>query len=239
MISAVVISPVALQLSCVAALLLTALLAIALSRSERATSIIYGVTLAACVVALLGSLRSLLGAPATPLSLTLPVGLPWLGAHFRLDALASFFLIVVNLGGAAASLYGLGYGHHDPSPHRVLPFYAAFLAGMNLVVLADDAFSYLLCWEFMSLASWALVMAHHREPGNAKAGYVSQVDYDTSSYLKTVQNISAVDVIGGRPREVSVTIDPSALAARGLDPMAVERAIAAAMAQRPDRETTG
>jgi formate hydrogenlyase subunit 3/multisubunit Na+/H+ antiporter MnhD subunit len=43
---------------------------------------------------------------------------------------------------------------------------------MNLVVLADDAFSYLLCWEFMSLASWALVVAHHREPGNAKAGYV-------------------------------------------------------------------
>ena len=54
----------------------------------------------------------------------------------------------------------------------MLPFFPAFLAGMNLVVLADDAFSYLLCWEFMSLASWALVMAHHREPGNAKAGYV-------------------------------------------------------------------
>ena len=104
--------------------------------------------------------------------LTLPIGLPWLGAHFRLDALASLFLVVVNLGGAAASLYGLGYGHHEPAPHRVLPFFPAFLAGMNLVVLADDAFSYLLCWEFMSLASWALVMAHHREPGNAKAGYV-------------------------------------------------------------------
>ena len=102
----------------------------------------------------------------------MPIGLPWLGAHFRLDALASFFLVIVNLGGAAASLYGLGYGHHDPAPHRVLPFFPAFLAGMNLVVLADDAYSYLLCWEFMSLASWALVMAHHREPGNAKAGYV-------------------------------------------------------------------
>jgi formate hydrogenlyase subunit 3/multisubunit Na+/H+ antiporter MnhD subunit len=104
--------------------------------------------------------------------ITLPVGLPWLGAHFRLDALAAFFLVVVNLGGAAASLYGLGYGHHEEAPQRVLPFFPAFLAGMNLVVLADDAFSYLLCWEFMSLASWALVMAHHREPGNAKAGYV-------------------------------------------------------------------
>jgi hypothetical protein len=35
-------------------------------------------------------------------SQTLPIGLPWLGAHFRLDALSAFFLVVVNLGGAAA-----------------------------------------------------------------------------------------------------------------------------------------
>src|SRR6202030_1542191 len=125
-----------------------------------------------CVVALFGSIRWLLGDAQNASALALPIGLPWLGAHFRLDALACFFLFVVNLGGASASLYGLGYGHHEPAPHRVLPFYPAFLAGMNLVVLADDAFSYLLCWEFMSLASWALVMAHHREAGNAKAGYI-------------------------------------------------------------------
>jgi formate hydrogenlyase subunit 3/multisubunit Na+/H+ antiporter MnhD subunit len=43
---------------------------------------------------------------------------------------------------------------------------------MNLVVLADDAFTFLLSWEFMSLASWALVMAHHREQDNARAGYI-------------------------------------------------------------------
>jgi formate hydrogenlyase subunit 3/multisubunit Na+/H+ antiporter MnhD subunit len=104
--------------------------------------------------------------------MTLPVGLPWLGAHFRVDPLSSFFLIVVNLGGAGASLYGLGYGHHDPAPHRVLPFFPAFLAGMNLVVLADDAFTFLVSWEFMSLSSWALVMANHRDPDNRHAGYV-------------------------------------------------------------------
>jgi hydrogenase-4 component B len=165
-------SAVALQMSGVAALLLTAIAAIALGRSARATAIIYGATLAICAAALFGSLRWLLGDTANASMVTLPVGLPWLGAHFRLDALAAFFLVVVNLGGAAASLYGLGYGHHEEAPQRVLPFFPAFLAGMNLVVLADDAFSYLLCWEFMSLASWALVMAHHREPGNAKAGYV-------------------------------------------------------------------
>jgi hydrogenase-4 component B len=165
-------SAVNLQMVCVAGLLGLAVLAVVLSRSKAATAVIYGATLAVSAIALIGSMRSLLGDPANVTALTLPVGLPWLGAHFRLDALASFFLIVVNFGGAAASLYGLGYGHHEATPHRVLPFFPAFLAGMNLVVLADDAFSYLLCWEFMSLASWALVMAHHRETGNAKAGYI-------------------------------------------------------------------
>ena len=165
-------SAVVLQMSCVAGLLAIAVLAIVLSRTASATAVVYGATLAICGVALFGALRWLIGGGTNASSMTLPIGLPWLGAHFRLDALASFFLVVVNLGGAAASLYGLGYGQHDHAPHRVLPFFPAFLAGMNLVVLADDAFSYLLCWEFMSLASWALVMAHHREPGNAKAGYV-------------------------------------------------------------------
>jgi hydrogenase-4 component B len=172
MSSAVVISAVVLQMSCVAGLLAITALAVALSHSKHATVVIYGATLAICVAALFGSLRWLVGDIANSSDVILPIGLPWLGAHFRLDALAAFFLVVVNLGGAAASLYGLGYGHHDPAPHRVLAFFPAFLAGMNLVVLADDAFSYLLCWEFMSLVSWALVMAHHREPGNARAGYV-------------------------------------------------------------------
>ena len=48
----------------------------------------------------------------------------------------------------------------------------AYLAGMNLVVLSDDAFSFLVSWEFMSLSSWALVIAHHWERENLRAGYV-------------------------------------------------------------------
>ncbi len=104
--------------------------------------------------------------------MTLPLGLPWLGAHFRLDALSAFFLIVIAFGGAAASLYALGYGRHEETPERVLPFYPAFLAGMTLVLLADDAFTFLFSWEFMSLSSWALVMAHHHSRANLHAGYV-------------------------------------------------------------------
>ena len=43
---------------------------------------------------------------------------------------------------------------------------------MILVVLADDAFTFLVSWEFMSLSSWALVMAHHCDRENRHAGYV-------------------------------------------------------------------
>ena len=115
---------------------------------------------------------ALLSLGAAPSVVTLPLGLPWTGAHFRLDPLAAFFLVVVGLGSVGASLYALGYGRHEHEPQRVLPFYPAFLAGLNLVVVADDAFSFVFAWELMSLASWALVMSHHRESNNAQAGYV-------------------------------------------------------------------
>jgi hydrogenase-4 component B len=143
--------------------------AIAVGRSPHACFIVYGASLAASAALLVIALASLFASPSTA---QLPLGLPWVGAHFRLDALSAFFLAVVNLSGAAASLYAIGYGERETAPLRVLPFYPAFLAGMTLVVLADDAFSFLVSWEFMSLTSWALVMAHHRVGDNARAGYV-------------------------------------------------------------------
>ncbi len=163
---------VALPLWGVAALLGTAIGAVAISRRGSATRLVYGATLGISAALFVIVTSALAGDPAGVSTVTLPLGLPWIGAHFRLDALSTFFLVVVNLGGALASLYGLGYGRHEAAPHRVLPFFPAFLAGMNLVVLADDAFTFLLSWEFMSLASWALVMAHHREQDNTRAGYI-------------------------------------------------------------------
>jgi formate hydrogenlyase subunit 3/multisubunit Na+/H+ antiporter MnhD subunit len=104
--------------------------------------------------------------------LVLPLGVPWIGAHFRLDGLSAVFLAIVGFGGAAASLYAIGYSRGDPAAARVLPFYPAFLAAMSLVVLSADAFTFLVAWEFMSLTSWAMVMAHHDRPGNTFAAYV-------------------------------------------------------------------
>jgi formate hydrogenlyase subunit 3/multisubunit Na+/H+ antiporter MnhD subunit len=157
----------------VAALLLLAPGGMAVAGARHGAIILYASALAVCLTAVAGALSFLLAATdGPPLAMSLPLGLPWLGSHFRLDALSAVFLVIVNLGGALASLYGLGYGRHEHEPHRVLPFYPAFLAAMNLVVLADDAFTFLVSWEFMSLASWALVLSSHRERANTYAAFV-------------------------------------------------------------------
>jgi hydrogenase-4 component B len=163
--------PAFVGLWCVAGLLATAALGVLVGRVFFGFALVYGASFLASLAALAAACWHLYGGVPTE-TLSLPLGLPGIGARFRLDALSAYFLIVANLGGAAASLYALGYGRHEGAPRRVLPFYPAYLAGMNLVVLADDAFSFLVAWEFMSLTSWALVVANHRAPENARAGYI-------------------------------------------------------------------
>jgi hydrogenase-4 component B len=199
---------VLLALACAAVLIATAALALLLADAARARVLVYGACLAVALVLLLIALLALLGVSRGPLVAALPLGIPWLGAHFRLDALAAFFLAVVSLGAAAASLFAIGYGRHEPAPRRVLPFYPAFLAGMTIVVLADDAFTFLVSWEFMSLSSWALVMAHHRIGDNIRAGYVYLImaSFGTLALLLTFGLLAGpdggyafADMRGGHP----------------------------------------
>jgi hydrogenase-4 component B len=154
---------------CVAVLLALAVLGACISRVRHAHYVIYAACALVCVTLLWIGAGSL-DAPAALAKL--PLGLPWIGVNLRLDPLAAAFLALIGLGGAGASVYAMGYGRHEREPGRVVPFVPAFLAGMALVVLADDAFAFLFAWELMSLASWALVMAHHREAGNSRAAYV-------------------------------------------------------------------
>ena len=157
-----------LVLACILALLALAPLGVATAQTRAGTPVVYGGSLLIALVLLAAGAASI---PAAASREVLPVGLPWTGGHIRLDALSGFFLVVIGLGSAASSLFALGYGRHETQPQRVLPFYPLFLAGLTLVVIADDAFIFLFAWELMSLASWALVLAHHRDSGNTRAGY--------------------------------------------------------------------
>lgn len=133
--------------------------------------VVYGASGILALVLFAIALLYLLGA-GQPIGMVLPLGLPWLQAHLRLDSLSAYFLLIVNLIGGLAAVYGLGYGRHEEEPERVLPFFPVFLAGMNLVPLADDAFVFLVAWEAMSLASWLLVLTSHRRPETRHAAYV-------------------------------------------------------------------
>ncbi len=164
--------PLALALWYVAGLLVLSVAAIAMRGLPRASAIVYAACGAIAFALLFGAAQRLIAFPDATARLTLPLGLPWIGARFRLDALSCFFLVVINLGAVGACLYAIGYGAHEKEPGRILPFFPAFVAGMNCVVVADDAFTFLVSWEFMSLASWALVLAHHDEAENRRAGFV-------------------------------------------------------------------
>jgi hydrogenase-4 component B len=166
--------------------------AVAAGRRRGVSALIYGASGAFCAVLLLTGLAALLGNGAEA-KLALPFGLPWLGAHLRLDALSAFFLVVIGLGGGVTSLYAIGYGRHEHEPQRVLPFYPAFIGAMALVVLADDTFTFLISWEVMSLLSWALVLTHHRDAATREAGFV----YLTMAGFGTMALLLAFGLMAG------------------------------------------
>ncbi len=143
---------------------------LALFRASQFVRLRYGVTMLTSVVILFAGMGFLLGSAPVE-QIALPLGLPDIGMRMRIDALSAFFLIVVNLGGVTSSLFGMGYGLHEKRQGRVMPFYSAFIAAMNMVVLADDAFTFLISWELMSLTSWALVMSNE-EKETRRAGLV-------------------------------------------------------------------
>lgn len=104
----------------------------------------------------------------------LPIGLPALPFHLRLDPLSALFLMV--LGGAAAgiSVFAAGYfrrGEGTP-PGLLCLEYHVFLASMAGVILADDAYGFMVMWETMALASFFLVTANHRIAEVRQAGYL-------------------------------------------------------------------
>ncbi|MGE3176913.1 MAG: efflux RND transporter permease subunit, partial [Vicinamibacterales bacterium] len=57
--------------------------------------------------------------------------------------------------------------------------------------------------------------------------------------LKEIPDISEVTVLGGRPRQLTVDLDPAALTARGLDPLAVHGALAMNNRKAPAAQVVG
>lgn len=104
----------------------------------------------------------------------LPIGLPSLPFHLRLDGLSAYFLMVIGAASAGISMFAAGYfrkGEGTP-PGLLCLEYHVFLVSMAGVVLADDAYSFMVMWETMALSSFFLVTANHRIAEVRSAGYL-------------------------------------------------------------------
>jgi formate hydrogenlyase subunit 3/multisubunit Na+/H+ antiporter MnhD subunit len=126
--------------------------------------------LGALYMAVVGGL-GLVG-PAT--AVVLPLGLPDLPFHLRLDALSGFFLLLLGAAALGVTLYAWGYFRHLAAPARALVglWYHLFLAGMATVLLANDAYAFMVAWEVMALSSYFLVTTEHHRPEIRQAGFL-------------------------------------------------------------------
>lgn len=117
------------------------------------------------------ALEALFREPAARL---LPLGLPSLPFHARLDALSALFLMLLGAVSAGVSLFASGYlrAGETTSPGLQCLFYHLFLASMALVLVADDAYFFMVAWESMALSSFFLVTSDHRQAEIRRAGYL-------------------------------------------------------------------
>jgi formate hydrogenlyase subunit 3/multisubunit Na+/H+ antiporter MnhD subunit len=111
---------------------------------------------------------------STPQTTILPLGLPDLPFHLRLDALSAFFLLILGLAGTGISIFSAGYFRvgEGTSPGLLGLQYHIFLASMAVVMLADDAYLFMVAWETMALSSYFLVTSQHRIPEIRRAGFL-------------------------------------------------------------------
>ena len=107
-------------------------------------------------------------------TLILPLGLPDLPFHLRLDALSAFFLLLLGSVSMGVSLFSAGYFRNTPGGALGLLClqYHLFLASMALVFLADDAYLFMVAWEAMALSSYFLVTTDHAVAETRKAGFL-------------------------------------------------------------------
>lgn len=87
--------------------------------------------------------------------------------QFMLDPLSGFFFVLVGIVVISVACYGnnklRGFGYF---------FTGLFVAGMYLVLLAQDVFTFMLAWELMSISSYFLVAYKHEQAVNRRAALV-------------------------------------------------------------------
>ncbi|HMM20853.1 MAG TPA: hydrogenase 4 subunit B [Selenomonadales bacterium] len=107
----------------------------------------------------------------------------------RLDYLSAFFMLVMGVAGAAASIYAPGYcrEYYGRRLWLMAASFNAFLLSMLLVFTVSHAAAFIVVWETMSLTSFLLVNHEWEKEANRRAAFV----YLVMTHVGTVLIISA------------------------------------------------
>lgn len=171
-------------------------------RIQQATFALLGL---AGIFAVLAGLSSLIGQVVVTDQLSL--GLPWLPWHVRFDSLSGFFYLIIGIAVIAVSLYGPGYAQgydEQQHPFAVLGLFTGlFVAGMYMVLLADDAFFFMISWELMSVASYFLVAFQHEQSANRRAAFI----YLVMAQVGAIAIILGFGVLASFAENYSFTFD--------------------------------
>ncbi len=144
---------------------------LALRRFELVSRLLFPLGGVVGVLLFAGAMAALFAPPQVAV---LAIGLPTLPFHLRLDALSAYFLMVIGGTAAGVSAFAAGYFRHGEGtpPGLMCLQYHVFLASMAGVVLADDAYAFMVMWETMALSSFFLVTSNHRVAEIRHAGYL-------------------------------------------------------------------
>lgn len=129
-----------------------------------------GASVGSCAALALGAWVITVG---TPFTFTLEKLLPLTGFSLRLDGLGAFFLVVSGLVGVAAAIYGFGYSANYAGRYSLRlagMMFNVLLLALCVQVMADNALTFLILWEVMSLAAYWLVLTEHDQRGTVRAG---------------------------------------------------------------------
>ncbi len=191
-----------LVLSAVCASLLAAVLSLFADRYVKASRLLVFIPLSVSgLLASAAGLTVLSGQPG--FAMELPLGLPWLNWHLLFDPLSALFLGIIGIVTFAVSLFGPAYVREyersDYSQSVMGVATGLFVAGMQLVVLADDTYAFMIAWELMSVSSYILVAYEHRVAANRRSAFL----YLLMAQIGAVTILLAFGVLSGFNADLS------------------------------------
>ncbi|HEX3007621.1 MAG TPA: proton-conducting transporter membrane subunit [Bacteroidales bacterium] len=118
----------------------------------------------------------------------------------RIDPLAAWFILIVNITAFGGSWYGIGYTNHSNvstsqrTMHWIL--YVIFHASMLGVCMVQHTFAFLIVWEIMSISSLLLILFEYNNPKTLHAALNYMIQMHIGVALITVAFIINYKITG-------------------------------------------